>query len=287
MAGTEIAIFDDLLVRGGSLEAQARAIQGVRDLQLSEAEIEGFSQAYEGWWIAARAALSEDLAKRFDDEFRGGVFSPKIRQFLEEPGRPSPFFPEDENPLGLSYWAYAYESTFRVPFQEQKRILLEARQRLLSEGVAKPDLELVERVCERLPEFLAVMQDRGRDRPPIEIADEYDLQDVLHGLLRVYFEDVRTEDYAPERSGGRSRIDFVLRGEGILVEAKFARPGHGVKRIAEELIDDMERYRSHPDAEALVALVYDPGRVIVNSKALQRDLGGVRDGLRVAVIVTR
>lgn len=57
------------------------------------------------------------------------------------------------------------------------------------------------------------------------IEDEYDLQDLLHGLLKLHFDDVRVEDFAPERGGGRSRIDFVLKSERLVVEAKMTRPG--------------------------------------------------------------
>ena len=115
--------------------------------------------------------------------------------------------------------------------------------------------------------------------------DEYDVQDFLHGLLRVFFDDVRPEDFSPERAGARSRIDFVLKQERIVVEAKMTRAGLGAANIGEQLIIDTERYRSHPDCDALVALVYDPEKHVPNRRTLETDLSGERDGLIVRVVV--
>jgi len=89
------------------------------------------------------------------------------------------------------------------------------------------------------------------------------------------------------RAGGRSRIDFVLKAEKIVVEAKMTRAGHGAKEVGEELIVDIERYRSHPDCDALVALIYDTERLITNRRTLESDLSGERDGLTVRVIVVQ
>jgi hypothetical protein len=117
--------------------------------------------------------------------------------------------------------------------------------------------------------------------------DEYDVQDFLHGLLRVFFADVRPEDYSSEHAGARSRIDFVLKQESIVVEAKMTRPRLGAAQVGEELIVDIERYRSHPDCDAIVALVYDPEKHVQNRRALETDLSGERDGLIVRVIVVQ
>ena len=89
------------------------------------------------------------------------------------------------------------------------------------------------------------------------------------------------------RAGGRSRIDFVLKAEKIVVEAKMTRAGHGAEEVGEELIVDIERYRSHPDCDALVALIYDTERLITNRRTLESDLSGERDGLTVRVIVVQ
>jgi hypothetical protein len=50
---------------------------------------------------------------------------------------------------------------------------------------------------------------------------------------------------------------------------------------------DIERYRSHPDCAALLAIVYDRDQHIVNARTLEADLSGTRDGLVVRVVVVR
>ena len=59
----------------------------------------------------------------------------------------------------------------------------------------------------------------------------------------------------------------------------------GEREVADELIDDIERYRAHPDSRTLVAIVYDPERRISNPKGLEDDLRQDSLELRVCVIV--
>ena len=40
--------------------------------------------------------------------------------------------------------------------------------------------------------------------------DEYDVQDLFHALLTIYFEDIRKEEWSPSYAGGASRMDFLL-----------------------------------------------------------------------------
>ena len=167
----------------------------------------------------------------------------------------------------------------------QRQILAEARQMVEGEGGFRVHLELVERIARRLPDLLVALRDRHAGRPPFVVEDEYDLQDLLHGLLKLFFDDVRPEDYAPERGGGRSRLDFVLKTEKVVVETKMTRAGLGAREVGEELIIDIERYRSHPDCAALLAMVYDPDQRIINRRSLEVDLSGTKDGLVVRVLV--
>jgi hypothetical protein len=106
----------------------------------------------------------------------------------------------------------------------QRQILVEAQQALRGSG-HNEDIELVERICRGFGEFLYPLGHRQQGRKPIVMEDEYDVQDFLHGLLRIFFDDVHPEDFSPERAGARSRIDFVLKQERVVVEAKMTRAG--------------------------------------------------------------
>lgn len=45
------------------------------------------------------------------------------------------------------------------------------------------------------------MRNRYSSRPTLDVADEYDVQDLLHSLLILDFEDIRTEGSIPSYSG--------------------------------------------------------------------------------------
>jgi DNA-binding sugar fermentation-stimulating protein len=58
------------------------------------------------------------------------------------------------------------------------------------------------------------------NRNTIEIEDEYDVQDLFHALLKLYFDDIRPEEYTPSYGGSASRVDFLLKDEQIIIEIK-------------------------------------------------------------------
>ena len=59
----------------------------------------------------------------------------------------------------------------------------------------------------------------------------------------MFFDDVRPEDYVPEHAGGKSRVDFVLKSEKLVVETKIDPIRQlGAREVGEELIIDIERY---------------------------------------------
>ena len=116
------------------------------------------------------------------------------------------------------------------------------------------------------------LRHRHADRETLIIKDEYDVQDLLGGLLRIDFEDIRPEDYAPSYAGGNSRVDFALKDEKIIVEVKMTNDHLKDKEIGSQLLIDIGRYRHHPDCEHLVVFVYDRLDNIRNKPGLISDL---------------
>jgi len=116
------------------------------------------------------------------------------------------------------------------------------------------------------------LRSRHADRPTLNISDEYDVQDLLHSMLHLYFSDVRAEEYTPSYANGSSRTDFLLKNEEIIIEIKMTRNGLKDKQLANELIIDKERYSSHPNCSALVCFIYDPLGLISNPSGLINDL---------------
>jgi len=129
------------------------------------------------------------------------------------------------------------------------------------------------------------LRQRHDDRAPFLINDEYDLQDVLHAILRGLFDDVRAEEYSPSYAGGASRVDFLLKNEKLAIEVKLASSRLRDKQVGEQLLVDIGRYREHPDCQTLVCFIYDPTGQLRNPSGLEVDLTGDHGSLRVAVIV--
>lgn len=126
---------------------------------------------------------------------------------------------------------------------------------------------------------------RYDNRTTIEIKDEYDAQDLLHSILRAFFDDVRPEEYTPSYAGSSSRVDFLLKKEKTVVEVKFASQRLKEKEIGNQLIIDIKKYQTHPDCEQLYCLVYDPNGEIHNPVGLENDLSGKHNKIEVRVLV--
>jgi hypothetical protein len=129
------------------------------------------------------------------------------------------------------------------------------------------------------------LAERHAGRDALAIDDEYDLQDHLHALLRVHFDDIREEEWTPNYGGARSRMDFLLKREQTVIETKMTRAGLEQKKVVEELIVDKEHYRQHPDCRTLICFVYDPEQRLTNPDALEADLADDEARLVTRVVV--
>ncbi|MBL1729070.1 hypothetical protein ELD60_31035, partial [Klebsiella pneumoniae] len=127
---------------------------------------------------------------------------------------------------------------------------------------------LVKKICSRFHLVANQLKTRHSNRESLVISDEYDVQDLLHALLHIYFDDIRPEEWTPNYAGGSSRVDFLLKNEGIIIEVKKTRATLKAKDIGSELLIDSQRYRSHPDCKKLLCFVYDPDGWIANPRGL-------------------
>ena len=129
------------------------------------------------------------------------------------------------------------------------------------------------------------IRNRYNGRNTIDIEDEYDVQDLLHSLLKIYFDDIRAEEWTPSYAGGSSRMDFLLKDEKIVIEVKKTRKGLHDKELGKQLIEDKERYKSHPGCKKLICFTYDPESRIVNPKGIQNDLNKLEADFEVEIII--
>ena len=151
--------------------------------------------------------------------------------------------------------------------------------------IARKPKQILEQLFLRFHSVAKQLQKRQRGRQPFDVTDEYDVQDLLHGLLEMFFDDVRPEEYCPSYTGTSSRIDFFLKKKQIAIEAKMASKKHRKKKIAEELILDKEYYGKKTGVETLYCLVYDPDEIITNPHGFESDLYEKTENFEVKVFV--
>lgn len=125
---------------------------------------------------------------------------------------------------------------------------------------------------------------RYDNRETLTIEDEYDVQDLLHALLLLYFDDVRAEEWTPSYVGKSARMDFLLKNERVVIEVKKTRLGLADKELGDQLIIDVDRYKVHPDCKRLICFVYDVEGRIGNPKGLMADLNNQHEGFATVII---
>ena len=151
---------------------------------------------------------------------------------------------------------------------------------------SEPDcLPLVEQICSRFHLVAKQLRSRHSDRETLIVKDEYDTQDLFHSLLHIYFDDIRPEEWTPSYAGRSSRVDFLLKKEGIIVEVKKTRQTLKAKEVGDELLIDIQRYQSHPDCRNLICFVYDPEGLISNPRGLENDLNRKEQEFEVKVVI--
>jgi hypothetical protein len=119
--------------------------------------------------------------------------------------------------------------------------------------------DVIVTLAERLHRVIRQLRIRREERPTLDVQDEYDVQDLLHALLHLHFDDVRKEEWTPSYAGGSSRMDFVLPEIEAVVEIKMIRPSLSTKLLGEQIIVDIAKYRKHPTCRTLFCVIYDSG----------------------------
>lgn len=147
----------------------------------------------------------------------------------------------------------------------------------------KEDILLLETIMDRFHIVAKQIRQRHDDRATLDIKDEYDTQDLMHSLLRLYYDDIRAEEWNPSYAGGSTRSDFLLKNENIVIEIKKTRSSLKTKQLGEQLIIDIAKYKTHPDCKLLYCFVYDPEGYITNPKGLENDLNDKSTEMKVKV----
>jgi len=96
---------------------------------------------------------------------------------------------------------------------------------LIPESVARSEradepLDIIDHLVRRFHRVVRQLRQRHDNRPTLDVTEEYDVQDLLHALLALHFDDIRPEEYTPSYAGVSSRVDFLLKGERVVLEVK-------------------------------------------------------------------
>jgi hypothetical protein len=146
-------------------------------------------------------------------------------------------------------------------------------------SVSKPSKieDLLMILVRGLPRAMHPLTHRRKGAQSLSFSSEYDVQDLLHALLRPWVADIRPEEFTPSYAGSSTRMDFLLPAYSLVIELKFVRDRNHGKRIGDELIIDIEHYRRHPNCKFLWCVIYDPEKLLLNAEGLKNDLNGRRD----------
>ena len=136
--------------------------------------------------------------------------------------------------------------------------------------------EVVQVLVKGLPRAMHPLTHRRKNAQVLLFSNEYDVQDLLHALLRPWVADIRPEEFTPSYAGSSTRMDFLLPAHRLVIELKFIRDRTHAKKVGAELIVDIEHYRKHPKCQILWCVVYDPNHYLTNAEGLCSDLSGKR-----------
>ncbi len=126
---------------------------------------------------------------------------------------------------------------------------------------------------------------KSRQRSPITIGDESQLQDFIFLILKPLIDDFTPETPTAKAASRFTIEDFFSRNLGLVVEAKFIRDKHHGKTVSKELHDDIEMYRTHDFCSTIIFFVYDPSKFIPSVNSLVKHIETKRTYDQVPLVV--
>jgi hypothetical protein len=266
-------------------EIEARFSKWQQDDDLTDAEIQLGQRQYHDWYARAQAHVPAAEVEKFRDMYEGGRFISRIKAFLVNPLELNGLYNPGESSPFIDKWQKPFGSTCQGELVAQRQILMEALHEVSDVSAVLDELSTL---FKRLPDFIATLGLASNPSVPAPmIKNEKDLQVLVHAILRLLYPDVRPEDQVPQKAGAGSRVDFLIRDAGVIVETKMTRKSLTDRKVGEELLIDWGRYQRHPDCRGIFALVFDPDRYLHNPAGLEHDLSQGAAEISTRVIVVR
>lgn len=207
---------------------------------------------------------------------------------------------KDFHGISYSLWAfsssthdYEFHQAFLDGMESARSVLTSMQDELREFGdlqeedtIDENPLIKIEKICNRFHLVANQLRARYNDRVTLDVEDEYDVQDLLHAILKLEFDDIRPEEWTPSYAGKAARVDFLLKKEDIIIEVKKTRKGLTHKEVGDQLLIDIQRYQQHQNCKYLICFVYDPEGRIGNPKGIENDLTKVDNGIQIITIIT-
>ena len=239
------------------------------DLYLHPEEVRSFlSHEYMPWYVCARQVVEEGgchLLDEFDEYYRA-----KTTHLMTLNNYGIKDYLDGKQTWNTWDWDVHHREACRK-LDRQRAILkgfCEMPQPAERGTVSSP--APLDQIMMRFHEFAVALREHPHGREGFQIWDEYDVQYLLKALLKLFFEDVRPEEWTPSHLGSSNRMDFLLKEQRIAIEVKLASESHRDKHIGNELAVDIQHYKNR--CHTLYCLIYDPGNHIQNRGGLLGDL---------------
>lgn len=113
---------------------------------------------------------------------------------------------------------------------------------------------------------------RHDKRETLKITDEYDVQDLLHALLKVFHFEIYPEEWNPSYMGKSTRVDLMLKTQKIVIEVKKMSESLGKDALRKQLIEDSHHYNQNKECNTLVCFIYDPDRRLKDPEIFKADI---------------
>jgi REase_DpnII-MboI len=113
-------------------------------------------------------------------------------------------------------------------------------------------------LCKRLRFAAKQLTRRRAGKPDFNIGDEYDVQDLLHAIIRCYLKYSVQEDPISTVAGTKSsRADIAIEELGVLIDLKFVRSPNDQKQLLSDFAEDLVLYSKWPHLKTFVFCVYN------------------------------
>ncbi|MEZ0386533.1 MAG: hypothetical protein ACAI34_05675 [Verrucomicrobium sp.] len=149
----------------------------------------------------------------------------------------------------------------------------------------EPAKEVLAKIYDSFGDVVRVLKNRRLGHPSFEVKDEYDVQDLLHGLLLANFKVVVPEEPCSKVGPDYSILDFILPNQRIGIEVKTMDGTLTARKLKRALSKDLIDFSRHDGIDTLHIFIWDPGGKIVARPAFEHGFSTIRMDLKVECFI--